>query len=149
MYVTTFACLISVSKILNLFCPFASIYFNVLQYSVAQSKSSCSQMFFRIGRIFQISQETTCTAVSPLIKPQGEGLYLKEAPTHLLPCEIFEIFKNTLFYRKLVVASSGSRKGRGVFLELEHFDKQSCTTSERKVPQGKISCFFSCKPLKF
>ena len=28
--------------------------------------------------------------------------------------------------------------GRGVFLELGEFDKQSCTKRERKAPQGKF-----------
>ena len=34
------------------------------------------------------------------------------------------------------------------FVELRHFDKQSCTTRERKTPEGKICGFFSWKLLK-
>ena len=33
------------------------------------------------------------------------------------------------------------RLTRGAFLKLGHFDKQSCTSRERKAPQGKMSGF--------
>ena len=38
--------------------------------------------------------------------------------------------------------------GKGVFLELGNFDKQSSIKRERKTPQGKISGFFFLKTLK-
>ena len=34
------------------------------------------------------------------------------------------------------------------FLEKGHFDKQSCTTKERKAPPGKISGFFPWRLLQ-
>ena len=50
------------------------------------SRSSCSQMFFKIG------------ALKNFAIPQ-EKLYSKEAPTQVFSCEYFEIFKNSFFYR--------------------------------------------------
>ena len=39
-------------------------------------------------------------------------------------------------------------KGKGVFLELGHFDKHSSTTQKRRALQGKISGFSPRKTLK-
>ena len=71
-------------------------------------------MFFKIYRkISQISQENTCVEVYFLIKLQASGCFIKkETPTHVFSCEIWDIFKNTFFYRiPLVTASVNTMLG--------------------------------------
>ena len=53
-------------------------------------------------------QENTCVEISFLIKlqPLGLQLYLKKTPTQVFSCEYCEIFKNSLFNRTTLVASS-------------------------------------------
>ena len=63
------------------------------------NRSSLSQLFFKIG-VFK-------TFANFVGKHQCWGLFLlKETPTQVLSCKIFEIFKNTLFCRTHLVAAS-------------------------------------------
>ena len=57
---------------------------------------------------YKISQENTCARVLFLIKLQASGLKFikKETLAQVFFCEFCEIFKNTFFYRKSLVAAS-------------------------------------------
>ena len=66
-------------------------------------------MFFKMVllKISQISQENICLSLF-LIKsqaPEGLQLFSKETPTHVFSYEIYEIFKNTFFYKTSLVTT--------------------------------------------
>ena len=71
-------------------------------------------MFFKIGviKISQTSQENTCVGIFFKKGRRIEALqhYQKETPTQVFSCEIFEIFKDTFFYRTPPMTASGSLK---------------------------------------
>ena len=58
-------------------------------------------------KISQISQENICLSLF-LIKlqaPEGLQRFSKETPTQVFSCEIYEIFKNTFFYKTPLVTT--------------------------------------------
>ena len=80
----------------------------------AVSRSRCSQMFFKMDVLKNFANfigKHLCWSLF-LIKlqawrPVGLQCYEEEIPTQLFTCEIWEIFKNTFFYRTSPVAASG------------------------------------------
>ena len=56
--------------------------------------------------------------------------FIKKRPTHVISCEICEIFKSTFFYRTSPVAAS------------EGFKFPACNFIKRKTPEKKFFCKF-------
>ena len=63
-------------------------------------------MFLKIS---QISQENTLleSVFNKVTDLKGLQRYQKETATQMFSCEIYEIFKDTIFYRTPPVAGSG------------------------------------------
>ena len=77
----------------------------------------------------------------------------RDIQIYIYICYIYEYINIYIYLcgRTIVhktVAKPGTFQGRGVFLELGHFDKHSPTTQERKAPQGKNIRFFRLETLK-
>ena len=94
----------------NFFCQWKfsrsrnCVLFNVSE-AVARICSS-KQVFLKIS---QISQENTLleSVFNKVTDLKGLQRYQKETATQMFSCEIYEIFKDTIFYRTPPVAGSG------------------------------------------
>ena len=78
-------------------------------------KNTCANKVVLIklqaSEICQNPQKNTCTRVPYFNKVAG-------------PCEFWQISKNTIYYRKPLVAASGPRYASGFPLSLENFSEQ-------------------------
>ena len=80
--------------------------------------------------------------------------YEEEIPTQLFTCEIWEIFKNTFFYRTSPVAASGSRhtKARNMFLEAlgtsQNLEKSKNFGKHKRKIEIQDFVLLTCKPEK-
>ena len=72
-------------------------------YSKRIIRSSHLQMFFKIDKNCQYTQENTSVRVffQESCRPEGLHFYLKETPTWLFSCEYCKIFKNSFFIEHL------------------------------------------------
>ena len=85
---------------LHKLCGFCSRILRLI-VSHKRSRSSRSQVFFKIGVLENFTNFTgkhLCWSLQ---------LYYKEIPRQVFSCEIWEIIKNTFFYRTLPVVASG------------------------------------------
>ena len=86
-----------------------------LEMSDLARRYSSEYVFFKI---LQISQENTCAGISfftLFFMPSGLQLYYKETPTQMFFCEIYEIFKNSLFYRTPLAGASGDLNNQVIY----------------------------------
>ena len=77
------------------------------------SRSRCSQMLFKVGDLKSFLNLTGkhlrwSLFFNKVGGLQGLQLYKKETPTQVFSCHMWEVFKNTFFYRTLSVAASTS-----------------------------------------
>ena len=118
-------------------------YFNFWSHFSEAGIRSCSSklLFLKFSRIWQ---ENTCAGIFR-IKLQAACNFNKKTPMQMVSCEIYEIFKNSLFYR-ILLAGYSYFLGQWTFF---YFQKFRLATFPLTNLQRRLHTFFIAIDLKY